>query len=417
MRLRRVLRRAWPPAREGASRPEPAESPRAPAASRRPPDPQPDEDALPAATPSDREPEPIWRHPLVRAGAYAWAVIGLVFVLRGVGQVMDQLRVIVVPLILALFPAALLSPVMRWLVGRRVPPAVAALLVIVGSIGLMAGGVRLLAPAIAAEIPGLTASIQAGIVQLEEFLEAGPFGVDPAMVTDLLDTGREQLIALGQQAVGTVAAAVAEGLAGLLFGLVALFFYLKDGARIAAWLNQLFPDGMRQDAEAIGTRAWLTIGAYFRGQLLVALVDAVFIGLGLALLRVPLALPLAVLVFVGGLFPIVGAFVSGTVAVLVALADGGLAIALAVLAIVVAVQQIESNVLAPLVLGKATALHPLAVILALAAGGIVQGVLGAFLAVPVAASLARAVGHLRRRKQHVEAPPVSRAASASAAGR
>ena len=364
--------------------------------------------AVPAASPS------IWQHPLVRAGVYAWALVGLTLVLMGLADVAAELRIIVVPLVLALFPAALLSPLMRMLVARRVPPAVAALAVIVGFIGLLVGVGRLLAPSIAAEAPDIVDSVQDGIAQLQAFLEGGPFGIDPLLVTDMLESGREQLISIGQQAAGTVATAVAEGVAGLLFGLVALFFYLKDGARIADWLGRLFPRHMRADADVIGTRAWVTIGSYFRGQLLIALVDAVFIGLGLALLRVPLALPLTVLIFFGGLFPIVGALVSGAVAVLVALADGGIGIALAVLAIVVGVQQVESNVLAPVVLGKATELHPLAVILALSVGGVVLGVLGAFLAVPVAASLARAVGYLRRRKDGAELSP---AAPASAGGR
>lgn len=370
---------------------------------------------LPGDAQARTSPAPIWTHPLVRAGAYAWALIGLVTVLVGATLVAGELRIIVVPLVLALFPAALLSPVVRWLVNLRVPPALAALLAILGSLGLFVGVVRLLTPAIAAEAPGLADSVQQGIVQLEAFLEAGPFGIDPAVIADLLESGQEQLIALGQQAAGTVATAVAEGVAGLIFGLVALFFYLKDGRRIAAWLCEVFPRSVQRDAQLIGTGAWLTIGAYFRGQLFVAFVDAVFIGLGLAILRVPLALPLTVLVFIGGLFPIVGAFVSGTVAVLVALADGGIGIALAVLGIVLAVQQIEGNVLAPLVLGRATALHPLAVILALTAGGIVLGVLGAFLAVPVAASIARAVGHLRTRRLRPSGP-VSPAGPAAAAG-
>ena len=356
-------------------------------------------------------PSPLWRHPLVRAGAFAWALVGLVVALVGLALAARELRIIVIPLVLALFPAALLSPLVRWLVARRLPPAVATLLVILGSLGLIAGVVRLLTPAIASEAPGLAESMQDGIAELQDYLERGPFGIDPVLITELLETGREQLISIAQQAAGDAATAVAEGVAGVVFLLVALFFYLKDGGRIASWLGGLFPAGIRDDAELIGGSAWVTIGAYFRGQLFIALVDAVFIGLGLALLRVPLALPLAVLIFFGGLFPIVGAFVSGTVAVLVALADRGIGVALIVLVIVLAVQQIEGNVLAPLVLGRATALHPLAVILALAAGGVLLGVLGAFLAVPVTASLARAIGHLRSRRSGV-----SPAAPAAAGG-
>nr|MBA2578793.1 AI-2E family transporter [Euzebyaceae bacterium] len=157
------------------------------------------------------------------------------------------------------------------------------------------------------------------------------------------------------------------------------------------------PRRARADAEAIGARVWFTIGAYIRGQLVIAVVDAVLIGLGLWIVGVPLALPLAVLVFFGGLFPIVGAVAAGIVAVLVALATGGLTSALIVLAIVVAVQQVEGHLLAPIVLGKATELHPVAVIAALTAGAVLLGVLGAFLAVPIAASATRAVGYLRTR--------------------
>jgi predicted PurR-regulated permease PerM len=142
---------------------------------------------------------------------------------------------------------------------------------------------------------------------------------------------------------------------------------------------------------------WWTLGAYFRGQLLVAFFDAVLIGLGLLLLGIPLALPLTVLVFLGGLFPIVGAFVSGLLAVLVALASDGLTTALLVFALVVAVQQAESNLLEPLILAKVIALHPLVVILSITAGVVSFGILGAFLAVPFAAAVARIVDMVRGR--------------------
>ncbi len=143
---------------------------------------------------------------------------------------------------------------------------------------------------------------------------------------------------------------------------------------------------------------WWTLGAYFRAQMLVALVDAVAIGIGLVVLGVPLALPLAVLVFLGGFFPIVGAFVSGFVAVLVALADQGIGTALLVLGLVVLVQQAEGNLLEPLILSPVLRLHPFAVILAVTAGAVTSGVLGAFLAVPMAAIPARVVDYLRGRR-------------------
>jgi predicted PurR-regulated permease PerM len=145
----------------------------------------------------------------------------------------------------------------------------------------------------------------------------------------------------------------------------------------------------------IADRIWWTVGAYFRGQLIIAFVDAVVIGLGLVALRVPLALPLALLTFVGGLFPIVGAFVSGLIAVLVALAERGAGVALLVLALILTIQQLEGHILQPMIMSRVTHLHPLLVLVALTVGGTTLGILGAFLAVPVAASVARVIEYLR----------------------
>lgn len=341
-----------------------------------------------------------WRSPLVRTGAYAWAIVGIVAVGWMATVTAGLLSILVYPLLLALFPAALLSPVSAWLVRRGLPAGLAALLTIMAFLVLMAGGTSLLAPQIAAEAPGLVDEVQEGIGQLEALIEGGILGWQPAVEdpTELLEMAQEQGLRFLQQEGVAIATGVAEGVVGLLFGLVALFFYLKDGGRIAAWLRSLAPDSAAREVHRIGVAAWTTIGQYFRGQLLIALVDAVFIGLGLWILGVPLVLPLTVLVFFGGLFPIVGAFVSGAVAVLVALAAEGFGIALATLAVVLVVQQIESNVLAPVVLGRATALHPLAVIVVLTAGGVLLGVVGAFIAVPIAASVAKAVGIVRERQ-------------------
>jgi predicted PurR-regulated permease PerM len=350
-------------------------------------------------TAEDVRPRGLAEQPLVRTGIYAWSLIGaIVLVVAGVA-VVAKLAVVVVPLVLALFPAAVLAPPTQRLRARGVPPAAATSLVIVGFLVLLAAVFGLLAPIVAAELGDLGERLEEGYERVRAFLESGPFGLEPVSVGALVERAREQLTAsdeLGSR-VGEYLIAVVEGFAGVILGLLALFFYLKDGDKIARWLRDLFPKRARRDAEAIGERAWLTIGGYIRGQLLIALVDAVLIGIGLLVLRVPLVLPLAVLVFFGGLFPIVGAFVAGAVAVLVALATSGVAKALLVLVLIVAVQQVEGHVLAPIVLGRATQLHPLAVIAALAAGGVLLGVLGAFLAVPVAASVARGVGYLRER--------------------
>jgi predicted PurR-regulated permease PerM len=279
--------------------------------------------------------------------------------------------------------------------------------VLLGLVGLLVLVGFVLVPQVAEEVPRLTEQVQSGLSQLQAFLDEGPLGLDPVVVQDTIASAQGAIADSDILRTGVLGAAgaLAEITTMLLLLLVVLFFYLKDGNQIAAWLRSLFPASARDDVRIIGTGGWNTIGAYFRGQLFVALVDAIFIGIGLVLIGVPLALPLAVLVFFGGLFPIVGAVASGSIAVLVALASGGVGQALLVVALVLAVQQLEGNVLAPLVLGKATALHPLAVIVSLTIGGILLGVLGAFLAVPVAASLAYAVGHLRRLSNPVAAAP------------
>jgi len=343
--------------------------------------------------------DPLANHPVVRSGAYAWGVIGILLLVVALARVVQSVSIVVIPLVLALFPAAVLAPLVQRLKRNGIRPALATTMVLLGSIALVAGLFALLAPQVEAELGDLGDRLVEGYEKAESFLAAGPFGFEPIVLDDLIDRARERLAeteGLGEGAL-EVAIVVAEGFAGLILALFALFFYLKDGERIAGWARDLFPQRVRADVQAIGDRVWFTIGAYIRGQLIIAFVDAVFIGIGLVVLRVPLALPLAVLVFFGGLFPIVGAVAAGIVAVLVALATGGIGIALLVLALIVAVQQLESHLLAPLVLGRATELHPLAVIAALTAGAVLLGVLGAFLSVPIAASGARAVGYLRQR--------------------
>ncbi|HVL99669.1 MAG TPA: AI-2E family transporter [Egibacteraceae bacterium] len=332
--------------------------------------------------------------PLLKAGRYAWALVGLAALLILAGLAAGRLMLVVVPLVIALFPAALLEPVARWLKRTGMPAALAALLTVLGAILVLVGVFGVLVPVFAAEVPELAESFREGV---DDLLAQAPF--DVGGMEELLDRARDQLGRAGEYVGGAVEAvtAVFEAVAGVLFGLVVLFFYLKDGGRIAAGIRDLLPARLQRDATEVGRRVWHTLGSYFRGQLLIALVDAVLIGLGLVALGIPLALPLAVLVFFGGLFPIVGAVVTGAVAVVVALAHGGLVTALIVLGLVVGVQQLESNVLEPVVLSKAIALHPLMVIVAITAGAVTLGVLGAFLAVPIAASVGRVVDYLQGR--------------------
>jgi putative heme transporter len=350
----------------------------------------------PAATATDRvtvgSPEgPVQR--LLAAGRIGWAVIGVAGAVVVVGFVIGRLSLVVVPVVLALFPATLLVPLANRL-KRRLPDALAASITLLAglvAIGLVIG---LMVPLVAAELPGLADSASEGAAEVARFLDEGPFSLDLGGVAGLIDRTREQLGDLGELAGPALDAATAalEILVSTVLLLVVLFFYLKDGERIGRGLLAVVPPHQRPRLQRAGERAWQTLGAFFRGQLLIALVDAVAIGIGLALLRVPLALPLAVLIFFGGLFPIVGAVTAGALAVLVALAHGGLVLGLVVLALIVAVQQLEGNVLEPLILSQVVKLPALVVVLAVTAGAITFGVLGAFLAVPVTA----VAGHVVR---------------------
>jgi len=340
---------------------------------------------------------PLTQNRVVRGGVVAWSLVGLAVALALAGLLIAQLRYVVVPLVVALFPAALLTPPVKALKRRRVPPALAALAVLLGFLVGLFGVLGAIGWLVAGELGQVLDTLETSYDDIRRWAR-DTFDARIPPLDQLRETvgswaGGEQSL----QARATDAATTTlEVVSGIVLGLLALFFYLKDGERIALWFASLFPRSARDDVVEIERRVWHTVGAYFRGQLTIAAVDAVFIGVGLLLLGVPLALPLALLVFLGGMFPIVGAFLAGGVAVLVALADGGVGLGLAVLALNVAVQQIEGNVLEPLIMGRATELHPLAVITAVAAGGLTLGILGAFLAVPITASVARTIGYLRR---------------------
>jgi predicted PurR-regulated permease PerM len=347
--------------------------------------------------PSQRADEQRGPTRLWRAGRTAWALVGIALAVAVLGLIAGELTLVIVPAVLALFPATLLVPVASWLQRRKVPDALAGLITIVAGIALIAGVIGAMVPLVANQAPELVESASEGVAELEELLQDGILGFEAEGIEELLESGREQLGEAGDlagQAAGAAFAAF-EVIAGLLLLVVALFFYLKDGRRLGEGIITTFPPSSRERVRKLAYGSWDTLGRYFRGQLLVAFVDAVLIGIGLVILGVPLALPLAVLIFFGGLFPIVGAVATGGLAVLVALADGGLTTGLIVLAIVIAVQQAESNILEPLILGRVIALHPLVIILSITAGSLALGILGAFLAVPVAAIVARVIDELR----------------------
>jgi putative heme transporter len=360
-----------------------------------------EEHAVTSQDPLDTADVPPGTARLWRLGRTSWAVIGVLLVAAVVGYLVSLVPLVVIPVVLALFPATLLEPVARWLRRVGAPDALAAIASIVLGLLLIGAIIGAMVPLVMAQAPELAESASGGLDELESFLQDGPLGLDIGGIDEIVGLAQEQLGAAGDLApqAFTAAAAAFETIAGILLLFVVLFFYLKDGPRLADGIFSLVPAAHRSRTRRLADEAWDTLGKYFRGQMLVAFADAVGIGIGLLILGVPLALPLAVLVFFGGLFPIVGAVVTGALAVLVALADQGLVVGLIVLGLVLAVQQLEGNVLEPLILGRAIHLHPLVILVSITAGATLIGILGAFLAVPIAAVIAEIVDELRGERE------------------
>jgi predicted PurR-regulated permease PerM len=277
-------------------------------------------------------------------------------------------------------------------------PALATSIVFFGGLLVTVGIGTLVLPPFASEVGTLSDTVTGGAQELGRLIANGPFGLSHAQVQSAIDGLSRKLHASGTEiASGVLSGAVIVGqiVAAALLTLVLVFFYVKDGPRLWGWTVRLFPAALRPRVDYAGQMSWSVLGAYVRGQALVATVDAVFIGIGLAIIGLPLVLPLAVLIFVAAFVPIVGAFTAGAAAVLIALVAKGAGAALAVLAINLVVQQLEGNVLYPMIMRKTIELHPVATLLIVGAGGVVAGIIGALVAVPIAAVVATVLPILR----------------------
>jgi predicted PurR-regulated permease PerM len=347
------------------------------------------------------EPRQSWRR-LRRLGeACLWLLVIAAAVLA-VAHVAARLRLVVLPVALALVLATVLAPVVGWLKAQGWREGAAALAALTAVVFVLGGLLALLAPPVVDQFTGLDIGITAGVDRVQDWLADSPLPLDQAQITNLVDNLQQQL----SGRVNTIAASAATGaflvlevVTGVLLAVVVLFFLLKDGERIWAWAVSLAPEQRRHDVEAMGARAWTALGGFVRGQSLVALFDSVLIGIALAFIGVPLVLPLAVLTFFGAYVPVIGATLTGLLAVLVALvAEGPLAAALT-LGAIVAVQQIEGNVFQPFIVGRAIDTHPLAILLGVTAGAALAGIIGAMIAPPLVAVGAALLRYLREQAE------------------
>jgi predicted PurR-regulated permease PerM len=345
--------------------------------------------------------------PELRAVAsWAWrlAVIAVVVVLAV--RALADLRVVVVPLLVAVLAATQLHPAAQRLRARGAGRALAALLVVGGAGTVLAGVLALLAPAVVGELDDLGDSVGEGIRRVTQWAADAGLGVDPeAGAGDLVAALRDNAQTLGGGAVAGAMVAV-EILAGLALLVVFTFFLVKDGDEMWRWLVARLGAGSQAGAEELGRRLWRTLGLYVRGLVVVAAFDAIFIALALWVIGVPLVIPLAVLTFLAAFIPVLGAWLAGAACALVALVALGPQEALLVIAATVVVQQVESNVLHPVVMGRALSLHPMLILAVVSVGGILGGVLGAALAPPIAAAAVTTGSFLRRRQE--EAPGATR---------
>lgn len=331
------------------------------------------------------------------AAAWSWRLLVVAAAVGGFLSLLRYFSEVTVPLAVATLLTALTIGAVDWLQRKGVPRLAATFVVVIGLVVVFLGMVALIGQQLSTQFGDLRDQVVQGISQLQDWARNGPLGLSDAQVGEWIERAKKSVSSSDSEVI-TQAIAVGTQLshfvAGIFIALFALFFFLYEGDRIFGWISGLFPRDARDRVLSSGRAAWGSLTAFVRATVLVALVDAIGISAVALALNVPLAAAIGVLVFLGAFIPIVGALLSGMVAVLVALVAHGPITALFMLAGVIAVQQIESHVLQPFLMGHLVAVHPLAIILAIAAGVIVAGIVGALLAVPFAACANSVVRHL-----------------------
>ncbi|WP_338893601.1 AI-2E family transporter [Rhodococcus sovatensis] len=337
-------------------------------------------------------------HPLVRVGAeWTWRLLVIFAGIITFCYMVARLDIVIIPLGLALLASAMLVPIVDWMQRRGVPRAAGVVIAIIASIGVVAGIMTFVVEQFIEGLPALGDQFTTSIKSVQEWMADGPLHISQ----DQIDQASENLVKViqdNQAAVTsgalTTATVIGEIFTGAALTLFILIFFLYGGDQIWEFVTRLAPTAARRRIRLAGSQGFGSLVGYVRATVAVAAADAIGIGAGLAILGVPLALPLASLVFIGAFIPIIGAFLTGFVAVFIALVTKGLLTALITLGIVVAVMQLEGHVLQPLLLGRAVRLHPLAVVLAITVGILLAGIVGGLLAVPIVAVLNTAIRSL-----------------------
>ena len=331
------------------------------------------------------------------AAAWSWRLLVIAVAGYVVTLGISKFAVVVMPLVVAVLLTALVVPVVDSLVRLRLPRGVASLMVVIGTIALVALLLTFAGQQIAQGASDLSKQVVTGLEQIREWLQTGPLQASDSQINDYLKSAQEAVTSSNTaivERVTEVGTALTHIVAGFFIVLFATYFFLADGNRIWSWVVRIFPRASRERADSSGRIAWTSLTAFVRATVLVAFTDAVGVMIVAAVLQVPFVFAIGVLVFIGAFIPMIGALLSGSVAVLVALVAQGPVVALIMLGGVVAVQQLEAHVLQPFLMGRLVSVHPLGVIVAIAAGVLVAGIAGALVAVPLVAAVNAVVLHL-----------------------
>lgn len=338
---------------------------------------------------------PSW---LARSAGWAWRLLILGAVLYVLAVVLGRFQMILLPVFAAVLLTSALVPPAQWLRRKGVPALLATWIVFIGVVGVVAGVVALLIPSVSGDFGRLGHELSQGGRRIEHWLQTGPFHISRSQVDSFVTSLRDQLT----RSTGTIArfgltgaSVVLETAAGLLLTLVLTFYFVKDGDEITRWAGSAVPQSWSERAAGAGRAAWTTISGYVHGTAINGVVDAALMASGLYLLRVPLVVPIALLTFLGGFLPLVGAVASGAVAAVVALVAKGPVAALVVVGMTIVIHNVEGYLVGPFVLGRAVHMHPVAILLSIGAGTVAAGAVGAFLAVPVVGVLLAVVSALR----------------------